>query len=298
MVDPNPLKFTTDRASGILPSSDVDQNFKNLMRFYGDWESGTYVKNQVVIYQGVIYLASKETSDTPSGTSPDWVVIGIIETGNTWKGYHSNNGITNYEKNWQTMRNGELLIANKATSALPDGASDDWDLQAFIVNLASLGGTCSISGSITTSFKPLENWQFAVAVADFADTENNPNAAVPDKATGIITLPRTAEYEIIANFIGSQSGTEKEFSLIYEIRSSILGDVKIGHESVDTDKTNDRTYCSVFTYQGTAGETLQLGVRRVGGSGFTYTFEPSTFDVKMMIPVEVDNLDPVFRDGP
>ena len=79
--------------------------------------------------------------------------------------------------------------------------------------------------------------------------------------------------------VGQQSNSNKEFSILYWVRSSLQGDFVVSVFDVATDKTSWRTGGNSFLVDLTAGEALQLGVSRTTSMG-TYQMSPCTFEVE------------------
>ena len=216
--------------------------------------------------------------DTPATQFDNDVVDNNFDRLAYWSGRYT--GPKTWEQQEITIRNGQLLIANKTTTADPDTSSDDWDYLAFTPNVSYLGGAPA-NFSPGSSYTAVTNWPDSLAIGEFAD---------PNTTTGVITLPRAAEYKVNAQIIFQQGNTNKELAILLWVRSSVAGDFVLSALQVSDDKTNWRSLGASFGYAGVAGETLQLGLSVVNQSIGTASFQPCTFDVDMIIPADITEL--------
>lgn len=76
----NPIKLRNEPVPQLMSHSDVDQNFKNLMRWAGDWEDPTpdfYEANQVVLDYPWLMIANKQTQQKAAPVldgDPQWII--------------------------------------------------------------------------------------------------------------------------------------------------------------------------------------------------------------------------------
>ncbi len=179
-----------------------------------------------------------------------------------------------YQPGQAVMQYGQLLRARVPTSQFPDHTLADYNLEAFIHNFAHIGGAPA-NFSPGAGFTAIQNWGKSMAVGEFA---------IPSASTGVVTLPRAAEYRVNAQVIFQQGNSNKELACLLWVRSSVAGDFVLDSIQISDDKTNWRAVCGAFGYEGAAGETLQLGLSRVNQSMGSCSFQPCTFYVNMTIP--------------
>ena len=85
--------------------------------------------------------------------------------------------------------------------------------------------------------------------------------------------------------------TNKELACLLEVRSSVAGDFVLDALQISDDKTDWRALGGAFGYGGQKDETLQLGLRRVNQSMGTCQFQPCTFDVDMVVPADLGEVE-------
>ena len=106
-----------------------------------------------------------------------------------------------------------------------------------------------------------------------------------DPIGGGITIPEDGYYTVNTGVFGQQGNDNKEESIWLELET--VGGLNpgiqaIAHESVDTDKTSDRSLGGSVTRYAYANSTIYLRMRASTGLG-TFNFEVATFEIEKKI---------------
>ena len=170
------------------------------------------------------------------------------------------------------------------------------------VDLVYVGGTIVFTWAATRNhWKILTAWnggdQFATI---FGVPDNGPGSgtivgwddeihtsifdavAAPNPATGVITIPYTALYQVTPYVQGDQPNSNKELQIFLSIERSLSGDLDNDNFQVATDKTpRTRTLGRPRRLLGQSGETWSLAIRSEGGSAGSLTWADCSFEVAL-----------------